>query len=432
MKNVKSDLLDRTGDIQTILKLIGNGTKNGENISFAIDGKWGVGKTHLVKLISEAAKNDYLCFYYDAWDNDFYDEPVIGILDSLIDQLNELGHYEVNANIKEILSDIAGTIKKFLDEFCYRKIGFKPIDKTQKLFGKVRQYVNIEKISNTFNPNKEVKEAKELLCNSLRDISKQKPIILFFDELDRCEPEYAMKILERMHHINERVPSTATIVCVDSFQLTRVIEKYYGNDKSGLASNFLRKIIDFTYVLDNGKINENISILLDEFSQRFDDPTLGISKKSIYDFINNMFSDFSMRNRIKIIKDTEYIDSLIYSKEERRPLDMMCGELMICWAISYYGTNFNTLFYNDLIGYGDKNNSFLQYLKQNDQNLVNRYYDKFFESTIINIQDIKTLMIYMFLREYKTRYKLINIRILPNYINDLMAKFSPLLLKIRY
>ena len=46
-------------------------------------------------------------------------------------------------------------------------------------------------------------KAMGTLQKSLKEISGEYAIILFVDELDRCLPEYAIKVLERLHHLTE-------------------------------------------------------------------------------------------------------------------------------------------------------------------------------------------------------------------------------------
>ena len=41
----------------------------------------------------------------------------------------------------------------------------------------------------------------------ITEISKEKTVVFIVDELDRCLPEYAIKVLERLHHLAENLLS---------------------------------------------------------------------------------------------------------------------------------------------------------------------------------------------------------------------------------
>ena len=47
-----------------------------------------------------------------------------------------------------------------------------------------------------------LKQIKDVITK----ISEELNIVLFVDELDRCLPEYAIKVLERLHHICNEMP----------------------------------------------------------------------------------------------------------------------------------------------------------------------------------------------------------------------------------
>lgn len=54
----------------------------------------GCGKTWILTelecQLAEDSEHKYLIFHYNAWENDFYDEPLVAILSVIIEKLNKV------------------------------------------------------------------------------------------------------------------------------------------------------------------------------------------------------------------------------------------------------------------------------------------------------------------------------------------------------
>ena len=53
----------------------------------------------------------------------------------------------------------------------------------------------------------------------LQELAEKYTVAIIVDELDRCLPEYAIKILERLHHLTEKNNNTIMIIAIDKKQL---------------------------------------------------------------------------------------------------------------------------------------------------------------------------------------------------------------------
>ena len=76
---------------------------------------------------------------------------------------------------------------------------------------------------------------------------KERSIIFFVDELDRCNPAYAVKVLERIKHLFS-IPNIVFVLSVDKKQLCNAIKGYYGSESLD-AENYLKRFIDIEYNL---------------------------------------------------------------------------------------------------------------------------------------------------------------------------------------
>ena len=89
-----TDYLSRQPYLDLLKSIIANQKDNPTGYSFAIDGEWGAGKTwilqELEKQLLEEKDNKYLIFHYNAWENDFYDEPLVAIISVIISEIEKI------------------------------------------------------------------------------------------------------------------------------------------------------------------------------------------------------------------------------------------------------------------------------------------------------------------------------------------------------
>ena len=74
---------------------------------------------------------------------------------------------------------------------------------------------------------------------------RELPVIFIIDELDRCNPSYAVKVLEHIKHIFD-VPNIFFVLVINKEQLEYAVKGYYGSETID-AANYLRRFIDVEY-----------------------------------------------------------------------------------------------------------------------------------------------------------------------------------------
>lgn len=248
------DCLQRNEQVNDLITYISNKNKLNIYPTIAINGKWGSGKSFFINLLEPKIENDFIIFKFNAWDNDYYDEPLIGMLDCLKDQLNDINKKEniVKAIGQTAFNIIKELISNYIDFVVEKNIGIRPICLFNKLKKSIKENREALEISSDFNPNNLVKSAKEIIIRSLNKLAKAKKILFIIDELDRCSPDYTMKALERIHHLSMNVERFTTILAVDKTQIDYMIKEYYGHETN--PDTYLQKIITDTFELDNGSL----------------------------------------------------------------------------------------------------------------------------------------------------------------------------------
>lgn len=249
--------------------------------SIALDGKWGSGKTFFVKqakMILDAQNENALdiysdfatikqsmtkyansfsvdttdvsqvAVYYDAWENDNDEDPLLSLILSILQC--------VNTDFKFIYGttcvDAAGAIAEILSG---RSSGL--------LIRAKNSDDPLAAIGQEQNIRSKVDELLEALL-----VEKESRLVIFVDELDRCNPNFAVRLLERVKHYfcNDRITFVFP-TNIDALQHT--IRHFYGSDFD--ASRYLDRFFDFRMTLPPVNLNRYYtSINFDESSGAFE------------------------------------------------------------------------------------------------------------------------------------------------------------------
>lgn len=201
---LSQDPLHRKREIEDFLKML---IAVEPPYTFVIDAPWGSGKTFFVKQVArvlqmtnpalsqdsakpsttfgniaeELLKEPYLPIYFNAWEDDHFDNPILPILASIANAVGKesvkegkdfgkgvIGVLEAAASLIGYSGDINGAIEKFSGaDFLAR------YKEEKELRGKI----------------------DELIKTNLPEVANR--AVIFIDELDRCRPEFAIKVLEQ-------------------------------------------------------------------------------------------------------------------------------------------------------------------------------------------------------------------------------------------
>ena len=251
----KNDKLKRKDAIENLSHLI---VSTKEAFTLSINADWGAGKTTFVKLWQAHLKKEHQVnsIYFSAWEDDFSKEPLISIL-------GEINNY-IEDNFKD-KSDTAQNfekVKEFGGKVLRRGIpafvkgataGVLDIDKGfESAIGALTEETAKELI-NKYSKDKEITLSfKDAIQQLLKNISSEKPFVIFIDELDRCRPLYAIELLERVKHIFG-IDGLIFVLSIDKKQLSESIKSQYGNID---ANSYLKRFIDLEYNLTNSNVDE--------------------------------------------------------------------------------------------------------------------------------------------------------------------------------
>lgn len=332
---MQQDHLSRQPFIDLLKNIIANQSANSKGYSIAIDGEWGSGKTWVLNELENQLDKGYLVFNYNAWQNDFYKEPLVAILSILISSLQDLKTLnEKNGNTK-IISKSITTLLKLAGSVVEKKWGINPSEIFESTKDLTVAISDKKLTKEDFNSLLPLENTLKVIKEVLNNISKKYKIILIVDELDRCLPEYAIKVLERLHHVCNEMP-VFQIIAINKKDLSFGIAKVFGMNNQNIdiekfADKYLQKFIQLTIPLNNGQIS-NEEDILSGIDEGFT-PAIAIDKNYLIQFYQQLMNGIPPRTQEYIKQQVTLIHKLTvlsgHSLAEYS-YGILCCELMYC------------------------------------------------------------------------------------------------------
>lgn len=203
---------------------------------FSINAPWGGGKSYFINNLEKLIGNEAICISYNAWESDYYKNPLIPLVTEIVFKLEQIITSD-DGLYKELV--LIKTKAKELVEKTSIQLGFN--------FG-------IFTIGGEFDPNKPTIESDYIALKTLKEDFKNKlillqeninkNIIIFIDELDRCNPKYAIETLESIKHFFG-IKNIIFVLAVDKKQIENTVKTIYGVCESTCNINgYLRKFLD--------------------------------------------------------------------------------------------------------------------------------------------------------------------------------------------
>jgi hypothetical protein len=249
-KTYVENSIGRVHDVDSFVSII-NSMEGG--CSIAIDSSWGNGKTFFVKqakMIIDAfnpnnpfsdsengkkilglweknhSKNPIeiepmITSYFDAWEHDDDDDPLLSIVYEIMNENYCLTNIPNKRDWTDILANIAETV-------------------TSRNISNLVESAKGRDLFENIKGNIELREQISSFFNSLLPENGNK-LIVFIDELDRCSPVFAVKLLERIKRylLND---SVVFVFSINQLELQHTIKRFYGEELD--ACRYLDRFFD--------------------------------------------------------------------------------------------------------------------------------------------------------------------------------------------
>ena len=237
-----------------------------EPLTIALNGAWGSGKTFLLKRWREDLKKQgFTAVYFNAWEDDHLDDPLVAIIGQLWMELRGSSSEEVWAGMKEACFPlIKGTALTTAKNWIQMATGVALPDNYEKMLKTAAEA--------TCDDYLELTCARDNLRQRLQKLADKVynensfPLIFIVDELDRCRPTFAISVLERIKHLFN-IQHIVFVLGIDRKQLGFSIQSVYGEID---VDNYLHRFIDLEFGLQVAKQGQFIDVLWEKYQiERF-------------------------------------------------------------------------------------------------------------------------------------------------------------------
>lgn len=255
------DVFERKSSGERLTRLIEN---TPDNFVLAVKAPFGAGKTVFLERLSKHLNKTMPVITLDAWENDFLDP-----LEALLVALNNRVKTISDPSIKEVALDkvkkIIAHLPKTLKFGARAALAIKTLGASELMVGMYDVATDIansdttavdagldllklaeENDSNRSNFSKRLQELRTELLKSFEPKNENGKLVFIIDELDRCRPDFSIKMLERIKHFfNE--PGITFILALDNDNLGSAVQTLYGPNADG--ERYLRKFFDMEFFL---------------------------------------------------------------------------------------------------------------------------------------------------------------------------------------
>ena len=324
---LKTDPIGRNKYIRRFIQMLTR--MEDDCYTVALNGDWGSGKTFFVKQIKmipdaynpqsnmdeeqckavqqcyrdNSCPDSYATVYYDAWAFDNHDDPILSLVYTTLksgcgEEPEGKGNSLIEAAVRVIdvikgtnLTEIYGAFKNQQPEKLTAEI-----EKTEDLKDSIRAFI-------------------DTLIQE-----KGNRLIIFIDELDRCKPDYAIRLLERIKHYfdDERI---TFVFSVNLTQLQWTVKGYYGSSFD--ATGYLEKFFDFFFTVPRV---DSVRFLWNSMNLDTDSVTGQMCVAIIKQF---NFSMRQMERYIRVMKIIEMGDACENARSRRDKATAFVGEFVI-------------------------------------------------------------------------------------------------------
>ena len=223
-------------------------------LTISLHGQWGTGKTFVLRRWQKTlALDKYQAIYFNAWEDDFCDDPFLAMVGQLSehfkdDRFRELARKAVAIAIPLIRENLLGVLK------ATTGLTVKLDNQQQGNKTPLDAYLEQRATKDSF---------KNQLGQLAEEVDRETghPLVFIVDELDRCRPTFAIELLERVKHIFD-VSHIVFVFGLNRDELSKSLSSVYGDINTDV---YLRRFFDFEFNLPEAASQSFTTQLIDRF-----------------------------------------------------------------------------------------------------------------------------------------------------------------------
>lgn len=342
----KIDILNREEFVGQLVNLVKNISMNKSSTCFALNGDWGCGKSFVLDMFQEKLEqiqseetNDsrFFVIRYNCWKYDYYEEPLVAIISAMISMIEEkisiFKNPEEKRKILGMLKAVGISLFSMGNYALKEKMGLDMKNFFEILRTGAKEGAEAYEKEHSYDEYFDFQKAIKDLTGLLQEITEKYTVIFLVDELDRCMPEYAIKVLERLHHLTEENSNIITVIAIDKKQLISSVEQIFGFEN---PAKYLEKFIHFEIKLNYGEVSEKITEKYKDYVALFDRDIFPFDEP-VEECLQAIFKGIDVRTQERLVKKAMIVHKLLYT--EKKDYSFMCMELLLVVMICVYGDN---------------------------------------------------------------------------------------------
>lgn len=223
-----------------------------------IDGDWGTGKTEFCHKLMNKFRDDhpnYRLLYIDAFQADHADNPLLTLLSGVISLLPEGNEKNALRNkAMPVIRFAAAAVGKAVVSHVLRQNADDLMGGLEENIQDAADQAIDASVKALLKDHEDAQKNIQALQAALANITKNNPIVIFIDELDRCRPDFAVQILEVIKH-TFNTKGLQFVLVTNTRQLKAAINHRYGTQVN--AQRYLDKFLKFSFRLPEFIIEQN-------------------------------------------------------------------------------------------------------------------------------------------------------------------------------
>lgn len=242
-----NDKLERKPSVESVSEII---ISSEQPTVISIAAPWGFGKTTFLRMLAANLDNSGIkSVHFNAWESDYIEDPLVAILGDFETQLKTIArsNSQLASNLRKAKSLGGKIIRASIPVAA--KIATAGIldlsDFNEDALSDFAEKVAKQQIKDYEVAKKSIGEFKKSISDSAKSAyasnDETNPLVIFIDELDRCKPTHAIRILEIVKHLFS-IERVVFVVALDPEQLAHSIRSQYGAGMD--VDGYLKRFFD--------------------------------------------------------------------------------------------------------------------------------------------------------------------------------------------
>jgi len=201
--------------------------------------------------------------HVDAWKSDWHDDPLMALALATNNTLEKVGIRRAKDLGKRLVGyglELAPAAAGFAANLAIPGSGTSVTAAMKVGTEAIKQASSRASAQRKFE--EALGEARDLLLRRQRGGPIKGHVVVVVDELDRCRPDYAVRMLERIKHLYS-LPGFVFVIATDNVNLRSAVKSVYGPGTDG--EQYLRKFFDFELHLRPPQPSEYARVLIHQF-----------------------------------------------------------------------------------------------------------------------------------------------------------------------